>query len=149
MPVYNFPVYYFTSNEAPTARSIRLTPSFQKKFNVGYDTFRLVVVASDAVNMPAEIFLYLRRPFVSGQAEPLDRFETVCSGVDFDSVPVGEPIEGSDPPYLRHATLDLRFVSAAQAEAAYNAIVELVRNLVRSLDRNDDLVQLPAVVVTS
>lgn len=125
-----------------TTKRVKITRAVQKLSNGQMDTFRVTMTASDAVGMPNEVFLYCRRPAAIGQTEPSDRFETVCSGVDIAAYPADDPEVGADPPYLRRASIDLRFDSQEMAERAIVEILSRLDRLKASLDRNEDLAAL-------
>lgn len=127
-----------TSSSATPRRGIKLRRAAQTRFVANaVDGFRFTVTAHTAVDMPEEIFLYLRRPYNPATAEEADEFTSVCSAPDLEEYPVGEPI--GTPAFFRLAEIDLVFRSQAEANDAWELIKREVEVLVNTLNLNDEL----------
>lgn len=126
-----------SSSLAP-GRSITLRRRAQTRFVANaVDGFRFTVEAHSARNMPAEVFLYLRRSADPTTGAAADEFSNVCSAPDLAEYPTGGPT--GTPPFFRAATVDLVFRSQAEAEEAWEVLQREVRVLVDTLDKGDAL----------
>ena len=86
--------------------------------------FRLRIVASDAVDMPAAIFLHQKTlvdPYQSGGTVQ-DEFVCICSPFDLTIYPENEPATGQFPAFFRKSVVDIILPSMDTAADAWNAI---------------------------
>lgn len=123
-------------------RSITLTRAQTSTVFIPYrgDGFRLQITASDAVNMPAEVFAHFRRLVDPETGRMTDEFSHVCSAFDLTVYPANEPDPSQFPQYFRTATVDILLPSLQAVEEGWKAINLEVRELVRALNRLDRLV---------
>lgn len=122
------------------ARRIKLTAQFQTPDIDPLHQFRIVVTASSAVDMPAEIFLYHRLP-QSAYASATDEYLQVCTPTDLAVYPANEPTPGSSPPYFRLATIDIIYDSREQLLTLWHSIQTRTTALIESLNISDTLVE--------
>lgn len=129
-----------TSLSSDTRRfGIRLSRQPQSRYVVGYtDAFRMTVTAYDGRGLPDEIFRFLRGPGRAIGSED-DVFDGVCSPVDLEEFPVGEPGSDQAIKYFRKASIDLAFRSETQANEAWRTIYDEVESLIRSLEYMENL----------
>lgn len=121
-------------------RGITLTRS--EVVNVDYlwlSAFRLRVVATDALGMDHRVFLFRRGPLNPYTDERTDFFITVCSPVDMEDFPAGEPDPEKTYPFFRVAEVTLDFRTSQEAEEAWDIIVREVENLITALNTLEDL----------
>lgn len=95
--------------------------------------FRLEVI--EAANIPAEIFVYQRKPGTLPGAAPIDEFSNVASPADLEESPVGAP--GPDAPFFRLTYVELIFRNLDLAEEAIEDLENDIRCLIESLDQMD------------
>lgn len=127
-----------SSSSQAQRRGIRLVRETQTRFVTNaVDGFRFTVTASDAYDMPNEIFAYVRRPLNPTLGTEADEFSHVCSVPDLEEYPAAEPT--GTPPFFRLSTIDLVFRSQTDAEEAWELIQREVTVLVDTLNRNDVL----------
>lgn len=110
--------------------------------NVDYlwlSAFRLKIVATDAVGLDNEIFLFRRNPQSPYTEEQTDTFITICSPVDMADFPVGAPDPLKTFPFFRAASVELDFRTVEQAEDSWVDIVREVGNLVTALNKLENL----------
>ena len=119
--------------------NIKLTPSTPDIMRFkGRDTFRLVVVASDAVNMPNEIFGHQRKLVDPDTNELQDEFCFVCSPYDLSAYPANAPDPLQSPQFYRLDTLDILLPSVTTYDEVWTSIQNQVAVLIstmKSLDR--------------
>lgn len=128
----------------------KLTLTRFEAFEVPYkhsNGIRIKVVASEPVNMDAYVFLFLRGPLNPHTDERLDYFHKICSPYDIATYPIGEPIEATPYPYFRLSEVELDYISTADANEAWLAMVALTQNLCDGLTRLDSLTETEAIVV--
>lgn len=122
-------------------RGITITPEFQRDYVPGsHDAFRIRLTASQAVDMPPEIFAYRALPLQPGQAERLGFFSHVCSPVDLDEFPVAAPRPNDTPPWFRLDSVDMLLRSRAEADDFFASVLEEVDNLIASMNAAETLV---------
>lgn len=130
------------SSASPTSCTlgIKLRRYIQSRYVQGMvDGFRFKVVAYAACGMSKYIFRYLRRPLNTQTGEDADEFDGICSSVDIEELPIGEPTTGQQPPFFRLAELDLVFRSRAEGDDVWTIIKEDVQTLVTTLKTMDKL----------
>jgi len=99
--------------------------------------YRMKVVASDAENMPNEIFVYRRLlPTTTGQ-DTQDRFENVASPADIAEYAVGEPEAGRV--LFRLSEIDLVSRNLELLYEGWDHIVHDVWRLARALNQIETL----------
>lgn len=101
--------------------------------------FRLRITATNAVNMPAEIFLHQRTVLDPHTNELAEEFLCICSCFDLTIYPANAPDPQQFPQFYRTDTIDIVVASQAMAEEAWTAIYEEVCTLVESLNKLDRL----------
>lgn len=96
----------------------------------------LKVAVTNAVGMPAEIFMFQRgaEPAPTAGAQPQDRFVCIADPVDLDEIPVSAPDLAEEIPYYRLAQVSLAFrcvedrdETQALISADINKLVETMR----------------------
>lgn len=130
-------------------RTIILAPTFQADYDpldgIGV---RFSIVATEATNVPAEVFLFGVRPRAPGATDDLADFQCVCTPPDLADYPAAAPTPGMDPPFFRLAAVTLDFRSRAKADAAYARILADVRLLLDALDAMDRQAAAPPQTIT-
>lgn len=136
-----------SSSASPTnVRRIKLTPYFQGYFVANaVDGFRFRIVASDANLMSEAVFRYYRYPANGLTGEIVDECTGVCSWVDMEELPVGEPREGDCPQAYRLAYVDQVVESLAAAHEAWELYQQEVAILKQTMDYGDVLEEAAAV----
>lgn len=94
--------------------------------------WRLKVTVTDCNNVDPNIFMYLRGPGNTETEERIDAFQAVCSPVDLEEYPAGEPLD-TGPSFFRVAEVDLLSRSRTLLEETWNAIVSDVEELIQTL----------------
>mgnify|MGYP001098188921 CR=1 FL=1 len=124
--------------------------------NVNYQwlgAFRLRVEAlpepTSDPPMDTNVFIYRRDPVNPYTGTQTDTFFAVASPVDMSEYPVGAPSATTRFPFFRLNYVELDFRSSAQAEEAWRIIVHDVDNLLKALDRMDQLVPTTTITVGS
>ncbi len=121
-------------------RRIRITPAFQRDFVVNVtDCFRLTLTADNGHLVPNEIFACRAVPIQPGDAEVRGVFSHICSPVDLEEFPVGQPYVNAVPPWFRLAAIALKFRGRDEAMVAYDQILGDITALVASMDAADVL----------
>jgi hypothetical protein len=121
------------------ARRIKITWAQSRYLINRVDGIRLRIEAEEAEDMPTKIFAYLTMPLRPGAGDPVGVFDHICSPVDLEEYPEDEPIPGHQPGWFRLGYVDVLLRSAAEIEAALEAILGDIRSLKRSLDTMDTL----------
>lgn len=113
---------------------IKLTPATPSvvKFK-GRDTFRVQIVASDADNMPNEIFGHQRTLVDPHTNTYQDEFCFVCSPFDLSTYPANEPDSEQSPQFFRKDTIDILVPGIEMAEQVIEEVTAQVQQLVRLL----------------
>lgn len=123
------------------ARGVTLTRYGESKYfipNRG-DGWRIRIVASDAENMPAEIFGHQNRLVDPHTGLTGREFCFVCSPEDLVVYPVGQPATLQTPPYYRLDTIDVVVASRQIGLALWAQVETRVCALVEALNRKDRL----------
>lgn len=108
--------------------------------------FRLQVNAHDAEDMPNEIFVYRIGVVEPNTEEQKATFENVATPADLEELPANGPTDNS-PLLFRLATMDVLFRSNETLNETFDLIVADVTQLVKSLDRLDDLEVLEDILI--
>ncbi len=101
--------------------------------------FRLRVVASNPLGMDERVFLFRRGSLNPYTGEQTDYFITVCSPVDMEDFPAGEPDPAKTYPFFRMDEVTPDFRTAQEAEESWALILAEVENLVSALNALEDL----------
>lgn len=102
--------------------------------------WRLKVEVTEADGVDKAIFLYHRQPFVVAVDDSEgDFFRKVCSPSDIEEFPLDEPDPQADLPFYRLASIDVIFRSPLDREETWEAILEDIRELGRTLTAMADL----------
>jgi len=113
------------------------TPSFIK-FR-GRNVFRVKIVASDAEDMPNEIFGHQRTLVDPDTNEYQDEFCFVCSPFDLSTYPANEPDPTQTPQFFRKDTIDIYVPGIEIAESTISSVQEQVCHLITLLGKLDEL----------
>ena len=109
--------------------------------------FRLKIVASNPVDMPAEIFLFQRNLLDPYTNQYVDEFLAVCSPDDILQYPVNDP-GNTDPPFFRKDTIDVIVPSRTFAEDMWSDIQNQVNTLIKAMNAKDTLQLDETVTIT-
>ena len=125
----------------PTTYRIKLTPAMPEliKFS-GRDYFRVQITASDALNMPAEVFIHQRTLVDANTSRQQDEFCAIAGPYDLSTYPANAPTAGQDPPFFRKSTIDVLLPSSSLANDFIAAVDEQVCALITALSSVDTLV---------
>lgn len=131
----------FSSSVAETgARGVYLRRFEQSNYTQGaLDGFRVRIEAYGASQMSKYIFRYLRRPYDPSTGVEADECDGVCSSVDMEEYPIGEPTAGQVPPYFRDYFVDFLVRSRAEGNRVWATVVQHVKTLVESLNYAETL----------
>ena len=124
-----------------TVYGVKLTTSSPEVVRFkGRDTFRIVITASDAENMPNEIFGH-KKTLVDPDPANIqqDEFCFVCSAYDLSFYPANAPNPEQSPPFFRKATIDILLPSVTKFDEVYKEIKEQVDLLISVLGNLDTL----------
>lgn len=99
--------------------------------------FRYVIEVLESSGLPLEIFVYQRKPIISG-TDYTDVFSNVASPADFEEYPVGAPSCDAYP-FFRLKSIDLVFRSMSLADDAWIALQNDIAQLIESLEFMNDL----------
>lgn len=100
---------------------------------------RLRIVVTDATNIDANIFVFLRSPLNPHTGETSDMFQTIASPYDMEVYPVDEPDETTTYPFFRSNMLELDFPSITLANDAWTRIIAMTQSLITSSKKLDVL----------
>lgn len=125
-----------------TIYRVKLTPEMPELARfLGRDYYRVRITASDAENMPNEIFVFQKTLVNAATEETQDEFVCVAGPFDITSYPVGSPADDQTPPYFRLAEFDVLLPSSslavefiADVQAQVNALINALRSLDRLLE---------------
>jgi hypothetical protein len=121
-------------------RGLRLQRSEMTRRNtVGLGVFRVRWDIVDVLNMPAEVFLYRRRPPHPKDPTPVDDFMTVCSAPDLADYPAAEPTLETDLPFFRLNYVEMDFRAVSEADSTTPIIEKALLRLIDALKAADDL----------
>lgn len=101
----------------------------------GRNTLRLTATASEAEDMPNEIFLHQKTLVDPGTDTTQDEFIAICSPYDLSDYPANEPDAEQEPAFFRKATLDILLPGNTLWGEVRDEIEAQVRVLVSLLDR--------------
>jgi hypothetical protein len=129
------------------ARSIKITRlEMEPEVNLQMvGALRLRIVASEAVGMDGEIFVWHQLPKSPHQEEAYNIGSHTASAADMEELPIGEPSPGS--PFFRRNYLDMLFRSTTALEAAWERTIDAVDNLLQGLDALDTLSETSTICV--
>lgn len=108
-----------------------------------HDCFRIRVEASHPTAMPAEVFRYLQRPIQPNQTVPAADYDGVCSSLDLEVMPVGQPGLTDNPPWFRLSYVDVLLPSRQLALELITTIEAEITNLILALNAADTLAGKP------
>mgnify|MGYP005852666275 CR=1 FL=1 len=137
--------FMLVSDYVTTAGARGVTLKFESPSPVSCrlrQAWRMRITASNAVSMPAEIFVHRRTegPDSSPDGPSLklrDEFSHVASPPELESLPAGGPAAGA--PWFRTAVCDLLFDSSRDLAEGSVSIKKDVEELAAALDRLDVL----------
>ena len=127
-------------------RRIKLTfnePEIEKY--LGRNTLRLNVVASDAEDMPAAIFLHQKTLVDQTDSDQQDEFVAICSPYDLSDYPVDEPDSEQFPAFFRKTEIDILLPGVGLFVETKDEIEAQVRHLVHLLDQLETLADVEEV----
>src|SRR5262245_10049475 len=101
--------------------------------------FRLRLEVTGYEDMDPRVFLYRRSPINQYTGEYTDVAITVCSPVDMEDYPPGEPDWEKTYPFFRQNWIELDFRDTAEAEEFYLKVVNSLECLIAALNRFADL----------
>lgn len=104
--------------------------------------FRLRVEVTDPDNTGADpnVFIYLKRPVNPYDGTVLADWHGIASAPDMTEYPVGEPWDATTLPFFRLDYFEIDLRSTALVEETWALIVAEVDQLLRALDRLEQLV---------
>ena len=108
-------------------------------------SWRVVITASDGVDMPDEIFLFQRVYADDAHTTTVDQLMTVCTPFDLTTFPIDDPTVGQSPPFFRKAVIDVMVPTLDAADYMWARIQEAVCDLKEQMDRLDTLVGVETV----
>jgi len=106
---------------------------------LGRNTLRMVVTASDAEDLPNEIFLHQKTVVNMALAETQDEFVAICSPYDLSDYPADTPTPTQSPQFFRKATIDILLPGIGYFQDVKNEIEAQVRHLLTLLPQLDNL----------
>ena len=114
----------------------------------GRSGYPLRVVVANAVEMPAEIFVFQRQvPSSTQPANPdQDFFISVADPNGLEEYPIEPPTGATEMPFYRRASVELVFRSQAELNDAKDLIDTAIRALVLALKLRDDMAEMEEVV---
>lgn len=130
------------------AYRLKLVRSESSKINYQYvGAYRLRIEASDPTNsgMPAEVFLWHRKPINPYTGEADDVALCVCSPADMAEYPIGEPDPDSTYPLFRLSYVEFDLRSIDKVQKIWEIIVREVDQLLVGMEQLETLV--PAIEV--
>ena len=129
-----------SSSSATLPRSITLKRGETAEYVEGRTQgYRVRFDVVEAVCIPAEIFVYRRKPGTLVGSPAVDEFSNVASPADLEEYPVGEPT--SNGAFFRLHYVDLIHRSLDLLEQSAQDIISDVSALVDSLDQLDALTE--------
>lgn len=132
------------------AYRIKLTPYMPEiiKFK-GVDSFRVRIVASDAEDMPAEIFGHQQTLLDPDTQTTVDEFCFVCSPYDLTAYPINTPAVDQSPAFFRKDTIDILVPGVEMAQEVITQVTEQVTHLIVLLNKLDELEAGAAIWIPS
>lgn len=120
------------------ARRIKLTFAEPSRATLtGRDVFRLQVTASNAEEMPNEIFLHQRTVYDYSTDNTCDEFVCIASAFDLSIYPANAPDEEQTPQFFRKSTVDILLPSVTVVDSVADEIRAQVSTLVDVLNTLD------------
>lgn len=103
--------------------------------------YALRVVVTNAVGMPAEIFMFQRGadPAPGAGEQPQDRFVCIADPVDLDEVPPLAPDLKNEIPYYRKSEVTLGFRCVSDRQEVLDDIAGDIATLVVSINKMAEL----------
>ena len=124
--------------------AVQLTPMMTSETTSAVcNSAALQITVTQAINMPAEIFVMQNVPVGLAEAAAYSKFSHVCSPRELQELPVGAPLPGG-PPWFRVATINLVGERREDLVADYSKILGAAKQLCASLDMLGDLQTLPS-----
>jgi len=119
---------------------IKLTPYTPSVVEFrGKDTFRVKIVASNATDMPVEIFGHQRTPIDPATSTYQDEFVFVCTAYDLSTYPANTPSSSQDPPFFRKDTMDILVPNVVTGNSVIAEVKAQVHTLIADLVKLDAL----------
>lgn len=123
-------------------RFVQLTKEESQIVSLGsIGAYRMRVTVSDiqGPDLDTNLFLFQRLPATALDTTPRDYFVAVVSPTQLATTPIGAPVAEVDWPYFRSSSIELDFVSADQAHAAWKLIESEIFALVDAMNKLDVL----------
>jgi hypothetical protein len=108
-------------------------------------SWRVVITASDGVEMPEELFLFQRVWADDAHTASVDELITVVTPFDITTYPIDDPAVGQDPPFFRKSVIDVFVPTLDAADFMWETVQAAVCDLKRQMDRLDLLVDVETV----
>jgi hypothetical protein len=102
--------------------------------------FRLRVDVTEAVGIPAEVFVYSRKPADPYTGLVEDVWSGIASFPDLAEYPVGAPNPDLGCPFFRQSFIEVDVRSQKDYEKIWQLVVDQVKNLKIAFDKAADLV---------
>jgi hypothetical protein len=103
---------------------------------IGY-TYKVEVL--EAIDLPPEIFVFLRIPKPSDPSQSDDEFQNIASPADIQEYPVLVPVPGANRPFFRLSEVLLDFRNEKLAEDAWRCMQADFEALLEALNANAQL----------
>lgn len=110
--------------------------------NVNYVTlgaYRVRIEAHEAEDMDSRVFVWRRDPVNPYTSQETNTFFAVASPVDMEEYPPEDPDPDKAYPFFRRSWVELDFRAVSDGNEAWVRIVELVCQLITSLNLLDNL----------
>lgn len=122
------------------AYRIKLTPYTPEivRFK-GRDTFRVRIVASDATDMPNEIFLHQKTLVNPNDGSTQDEFVAVCSPYDLSIYPANTPAAEQSPAFFRKSEIDILVPGVEISSDVITSVMEQVSHLISVMNSLDEM----------
>jgi hypothetical protein len=98
------------------------------------------VVVADAFGMPAEIFVYERRPPNETTGEVENLFQSVASPTDLTLFPVDNPDPDLEDQFFRLSFIELDLACAEEFDKFWTALQAHVCGLIDALEADDRMI---------
>jgi len=113
------------------------------------EVFRLQCVASEAVEMPAEIFCHQRTLVNASENVAQDEFSHIASPYELSIYPADAPAVGQSPAFFRKDTVDILLPGVYKYEEVKTTIEAQVRRLLSLMEKLDVLSESSDVYIPS
>ena len=113
------------------------------------EVFRVRIAASDAENMPNEVFGYQKTLIDPHTGLTQDEFSFVASAFDLSTYPSTAPQPGQLPAYFRKSTIDVLMPGLSTAQEFIAQIEAEVSRLIYLMNRLDELTAATSVWIPS